>query len=239
MQGMRTWAWRLLIVLLASIWLTLMGFAWAESVQAADEYSFNWLDPDKKIYVLQNRRYTKALRPMISATGGVGLSNPFRNTYNIDPKVAFFFTEALGIEVFYTVTFNVQNSTAQAILNTGTGTYPVVREITGMAGGLFHWIPWYAKINVFNAILYFDWYFAAGGGAIISTAINPSTGGTSVGQTLPAAFLSTGHMYHLSKYFLIRLDFSAAIYPAPVFGTSGPSSIFTNYNLGLGVGVKI
>ena len=36
--------------------------------QAADddEYNFSWLDPDKKIYVLQNRKYRKAGRVMFS-----------------------------------------------------------------------------------------------------------------------------------------------------------------------------
>ena len=46
------------------------GLSGAERAPAAsgdgsnsdDEYNFNWLDPEKKIYVLQNRKYLKANR---------------------------------------------------------------------------------------------------------------------------------------------------------------------------------
>jgi len=35
-----------------------------------DEYNFNWLDPEKKIYVLQNRKFLKGGHVLLSVTGG-------------------------------------------------------------------------------------------------------------------------------------------------------------------------
>ena len=39
-----------------------------------DEFNFSWLDPDKKVYVLQNRKYRKKNRFAIFLTGGLNLS---------------------------------------------------------------------------------------------------------------------------------------------------------------------
>ena len=53
------------------------------STTSKAEYDFSWLDPDKKIYVIQNRKYLKAKRALVSVLGGLGLSNPYRTTYNV------------------------------------------------------------------------------------------------------------------------------------------------------------
>src|SRR6478609_7348924 len=79
------------------------------------EYNFNWLDPDKKIYVLQNRRYEKAGKIMISAMIGPGLSNPYRDVVSIDPRIAYYFNETWGIELFYGMQSYTVNSTEKAI----------------------------------------------------------------------------------------------------------------------------
>lgn len=234
---------RAVILILALSWLALVAFAWgdAQAAESENEYSFRWLDPDKKIYVLQNRKYTKAFRPQLSVMGGLGFSNAYRNTYNIDPRLTFYFTEMFGIEAFYAFTFNQQNAAFQALVNTGSSVLPVVREINSAMGGMLHFTPWYAKINVFNAILYFDWYFAAGAGMITSNAINPSTNGTggTTPQNLFAIYAATGHYYNISKYFLVRVDFKGTFYNAPIFGTTGTNAFFSNYDIGLGLGLKI
>src|SRR3954465_6960282 len=82
----------LCIAVIAVFWLMIVAASWGEAAeptrepatvadrppartvdpapQADDEYSFNWLDPDKKIYVLQNRRYLKAERAELSVLVG-------------------------------------------------------------------------------------------------------------------------------------------------------------------------
>ncbi len=101
-----------------------------------DEYNFNWLDPEKKIYVLQNRRYLKANRLMISAMVGTGFSNPYRTTYNVDPRLAYYFSEAWGIEAFYTFTDQSPKTAPSPRLSRLPNTLPVIREIRSQFGRL-------------------------------------------------------------------------------------------------------
>ena len=247
---------KLCLVLLAMLWLAMVALSWAgaggvaeaaeikDAPQVDDEYNFNWLDPEKKIYVLQNRRYLKAHRAVVTVMTGLGLNNPYRTVYNFDPRVAYYFTEAWGIEGFYTASFNSPNNT-EAALGRATGTtLAVIREIHSQLGVQVHWVPWYAKINVFNRILYFDWYFAGGGGVVgwvpgtSPTASNPN--GT-VGdlQNRGSFFASTGHQFHLSELITVRLDLTGAYYNAPIVGITGDTSWYSNYNFGFGLGFRL
>lgn len=209
-----------------------------------EKYDFSWLDPDKKIYVLQNRRYLKANRLQLSLMGGTGFSNPYRNTYVVDPRAAFYLTESFGFEVFYSFGFNVENNTMAALKNAagGLNVIPAVREIQGQLGGLVHWSPWYAKINVFDQILYFDWYFAGGAGQIFSrvdTNNNAANPPSYVAQNLFALYVGTGHLFSLTENWIIRLDFLGTFYPAPSFGNTGGQTWFSNYQFNLGLGFRL
>lgn len=234
----------------AAFWLALVAASWADAAHAAeagdedDEYSFSWLDPEKKIYVLQNRRYLKGGRLFLSAMVGPGVSNPYRTTLAIDPRVAYYINETFGLEFFYTIYKNQKNSTVNALESTiGTGnTIPVIREITSQYGAVLHYVPWYAKINVFNTILYFDWYFSAGVGLLTGDLDVRDTVGDApvfVKQQFTGFILGTGHQYHLSERFSVRLDFGGSFYQAPDFGETGPKSIYTNFNFGLGLGIRL
>jgi outer membrane beta-barrel protein len=176
--------------------------------------------------------------------GGIGFSNPYRSTYNLDPRLAYYATESLGIEVFYTLTQNTSNSYAQALFDaSGSGTaIPKIREIRGQYGAMIHYVPWYAKINVFNSILYFDWYFGAGAGMVqsyVDTRASKSDAPNYLQQDQFALFFSTGHQYHLSQKIIFRIDVTGAFYQAPINGTTGDSSWYSNFNFGLGLGWRI
>jgi outer membrane beta-barrel protein len=205
-------------------------------------YDFNWLDPEKKIYVLQNRRYLKANRLSLSAMAGPGFSNPYRTAYNLDPRLSYHFSEAWGIEAFYAFTFNTENTTYEALRQASATTLPVVREVRSRAGLLATWVPWYAKINVFNNILYFDWYFSGGASTLrtqLDKRANSVAPATYVSQDLFALVLGTGHQYHLGNRLFVRLDFTTSIYRAQVFGDSGDSAWYSNHDFGLGLGVRL
>lgn len=210
----------------------------ASSGDSSDEYNFNWLDPEKKIYVLQNRRYQKANRLMLTAMLGTGFSNPYRETMNVDGRAAYYLSESWGFEAFYTYTANWQNATFNALVGTNTNVQPVVREITGQYGVLLHWVPWYAKINVFNTILHFDWYFSGGAGDMRSNVYSPATP-TGSSQDNFAMYLGTGHIYHVTDSLLVRLDFTSGFYLAPIYGSTGDSSWYSNLSFNAGVGLKL
>ncbi len=213
-----------------------------EPASSGDEYSFKWLDPDKKIYVLQNRRFLKANHLSLSALGGPGLSNSYRTSLNVSGRAAWFFSEAFGVEGFYTQGFNSENNTFYALKRSAPNALPVVREVRGQAGALLVFAPWYAKINVFNQILYFDWYFNAGAGVLTSaldTRSSSSASPTYQTESRTALYVGTGHLFHVSDSWDVRWDFQGAFYRAPVYQTAGEETWFPNYQLGLGVGVRL
>lgn len=231
------------------VWKTVFVFVLMTSsgaARAADDgdesYSFNWLDPDKKIYVLQNRRYEKAERFLVSVMGGVGMSNPYRQTWNVDARAAFYFSEALGIEGFFGLTTNSKNATFDALQAATTNILPLVREIQNQYGGLLHWSPWYAKINVFNSVLYFDWYFSGGVGQTVARYnenSDPSVKASYIQENLFTFFLGTGHQYHLNRNFTVRLDFMGSFYQAPIAVSGKETALFSNYNFNVGLGYRL
>jgi outer membrane beta-barrel protein len=237
----RMWAFKVGIALAAALWLAVMAASWADAAED-DEYNFNWLDPEKKIYVLQNRKYLKANHLMLSGMVGPGISNSYRNTYAFDFRVAYHLSEAFGIETFYSFLANRENNTFEALKQAAPTTLPVVREIRSQFGILGQYVPWYAKINVFNNIIYFDWYFSGGLGSLSSaldTRRNKNDPENFVYENLFALYLGTGHRYHLSQTLHMRLDFTGAFYQAPLFGTSGDNSWYSNYTVGVGLGLKL
>ena len=223
------------------LFLLLAGAVFTERSHASDEYNFSWLDPDKKIYVLQNRKFLKGDRAAISVMGGTAWSNSYRRTMSVDPRLAYYFNETFGLEGFYTIFSNSENDTFKALQKSSPNALPVVREIRAQYGLLLHYVPWYAKINVYNSILYFDWYFTGGAGQVAAAVDLRSKSSADPNydyQNQFAFFLGTGHQYQLSRNFFIRLDYTAAIYQAYVDGISGEKSWFSNSTFGIGGGVR-
>lgn len=244
--------------LAAGFWLTMMAMSWAKGAErepasardvasndaavGASDYNFQWLDPDKKIYVLQNRRYQKANRLQLSANAGLSSTNAYRDSYVVEPRLAFYFREWLGIEGFYSFFLNQENSTFQALSRAAPNALPNVRELRSQMGALLKFVPWYAKINVFNQILYFDWSFSGGAGQLV-TALDLRTSSAAAAnyrtENLIGYYLGTGHQYHLSDTFSIRLDYLVTFYRAPLFGTTGDATWFSSSNFSAGLGVRL
>ncbi len=210
--------------------------------RAGDDYNFNWLDPDKKIYVLQNRRYVKAEHLLISGSGGYLLNNAYLKSYSAEGRAAFYILEALGVEVFYTKFFNSENQLIDALKTSAPTALPFVRRINAQYGGLIHWVPWYAKLNVFNQIMYFDWYFAGGAGSIdaaVDKRANLMAASNLVGEKLLGLYLATGHQYHINQHFVVRLDFTGAFYNATYDKKIAEKTWFSNLNCTIGAGFRL
>lgn len=238
------------IALLLGLSFCGVNLSWTKNVVYAagphggdDAYDFSWLDPDKKIYVLQNRKYSKSQRVLLSGMLGLGLSGPYVNATVIDPRIAYYLSEDFGIEAFFGFSMNSRSGTYDALVGaSGVSAIPMIREIKNQMGLLAQWAPWYAKINVFNSIVYFDWYFSFGFGNL-STQLDTNTtvGGAStfLDQTFLAFYLGTGHQYHLSQNFFARIDLLGGFYRAPLLGNQGEDRWFSNYNFSFGVGYKL
>lgn len=227
----------------------ILGLFWnvGTLAHAASEYDFRWLDPDKKVYVLQNRKYAKSESVVASLMGGVALNETYRNVYQIQPRLGYWFNEDIGIEAFFSGRIHQENAEYQALLQAvGTGTSPLVREITNTWGLLLNWAPWYAKINVFDSILYFDWLFSAGVGGMssrIGERSVESRPSTWKNESLLAVHLGTGQMFHITESLSLRLDYMVHLYSAATYGglagAPGGESWFSTSTFNIGVGLKL
>ncbi|NDG85167.1 MAG: outer membrane beta-barrel domain-containing protein [Proteobacteria bacterium] len=237
-----------LALLMLSLWCDV------SSAVAGDdsEYNFSWLDPDKKVYVLQNRRYRKAGDAQVFALGGLSVSDPYRSVIQVQPRLGYWFSEDLGIEAFFSARFHSPNNAYLALeeaINLGGSTKsPNIREIRSQTGILLNWAPWYAKINVFNSVLYFDWYLSAGAG-LLGTEIGPKSKDDVASaplwrsENLFAVFLGTGHLFHFNERWLVRLDLLGSFYSAEIYsgiaGAPADRAIFSNFAFNAGIGYQL
>ena len=129
-----------------------------------DTYNFSWLDPDKEVYVLQNRKFRKKGNLHFSLNGGKTLSGPFVNSTSFQGRAGYFASEELGFEFVYSKNSGEENLTAQSVRQQqdGTGSIPFRRIVDNYIGGMIQWAPFYSKINTFNKIFYYDWIFGLG-----------------------------------------------------------------------------
>ncbi len=203
-----------------------------------NEYNFSWLDPDKKVYVLQNRKYRKTRHFGVSASAGLNLSNPFKTAYTAMPRFSYWINEQWGIEAFYSKASNTDNQTLKALRNVSASALPYVREIRDYYGAVAAWVPWYSKINFFNKILYYDWGFNFGIGNL-DTAVDQNTKASQPPnyklESLTTVFIGTTQNFFIDRNWSVRLDLVGMIYSAK--GADDISkNTYSNFDFGVGLG---
>ncbi len=189
----------------------------APNAVAENEYDFSWLDPDKKIYVVQNRKYVKKQKLELAISGGLGIGEPYRTRRILLPRAFYYLSESLGVSVFGGFNSNSENSNVAALASVASR-IPAVRDIQSMYGASVVWLPFYGKINMFNQILYIDWHFEAGLGQVASEIdLNTTIGNAPrITETSHTSFhWGTGQKFFITRNFAARLDFLAVYYTAP------------------------
>ena len=206
-------------------------------------YDFSWLDKDKKVYVLQNRKFRKDGKFYLGLSGTKTLSGAFIDAYGANVRLGYFFSEDWGVEFVYSKHQGGQNDTAKGVKEQGA--IPFYREQDTVMGGMLTWSPFYAKINTFNKIYYFDWMFGLGV-ANIATLDNrrefetvPSSEMTSESNT--GAIWNTAIRFYMSESWSFRIDFTGTHFQAERKSESSSSTpiskstTFSNYDLGFGL----
>lgn len=220
------------------------------SAVLADErslYNFSWLDNDKEIYVLQNRKFRKAESFYVGGTVGYNLSQDFLDAYGGSVRAGYFFKENWGIEALYSRSESTESDTAKGVK--AQGAFPFYRDIKSIMGAMIMWSPFYSKINTFNQIFYYDWMFGLG-----VASVNTEDNRNLFNSTLPAssqrsletentlgALWNIGLRFYINTNWSLRLDVTGVTYKADrVKGdvSASPqmsSDYFTDYDLGLGL----
>lgn len=223
-------------------------FAQAVSAQTGDrdpeeyeeDYDFSWLDPDKTVYVIQNRKYTKGRKLELMLGGGLNLSGPYSNSQVVMGRAGYFFNEQFGLSVLGGWQSNGVSDTLVELKKTSS-VFPNVREVESFFGGTFVWVPFYGKINLFNQIFYIDWAVEVGVASASTRtnmnfqAANPDT----YASTTHTGFLwGTGLKFFITKTFAARVDMLALYFSAPVVRQgviTAESTTNDNYYLTLGL----
>lgn len=229
-----------------NIFLVLVCAFLSSAVMASERsvYDFQWLDKDKEVYVLQNRKFRKAEKVYVGVNGVKTLSGAFVNSYGVSARAGYFLREDWGIEFAFGKNSGSENDTAKGVREQGT--VPFYRKVNQYMGAMVVWSPFYSKINTFNQVFYFDWMFGAGA-ASIKTADNRNkfVAGADTNQLTEennmGAIWNTGFRFYINDHWSLRVDFTGLHYKAnkTTKTQSGPvsksSNLFSNYDLGLGL----
>jgi len=211
-----------------------------------DVYDFKWLDADKEVYVLQNRKFVKDNRFFLSFGLSKDISETFINTFSGKLSAGYFFTETLGLEVTGSFGGGSTTEEAEAILQQGTVAF--FRQINTSFALKALWTPFYTKINTFNKIIYADWVFSLGP-AVVNTEDNRNA--FTVQDALSAELISessvginwsAGIRFYLTKSLSARADIFGYHYAADRFTQDidtgdviSSSTIFNTYELLVGL----
>jgi outer membrane beta-barrel protein len=221
--------------------LFLVLFSSLSFASESSVYDFTWLDADKEVYVLQNRKFRKDGKLYVSGLAGMTTSGAFVDSTSYQGRAGFFFQEEFGFEVLYSKNVSSKNDTFKNV--EASGSTPYYRKIEDYMGAMFNWAPFYAKINTFNKVIYFDWIFGVGGAKITSKDNRNDILVNSPGEDVLTSESSTGMMwgtgprFYLSEHWSIRLDMTALYYKADrqITTSRKESGNFSNYDLTLGL----
>ena len=208
-----------------------------------DIYEFSWLDPDKEVFVLQNRKFRKANHLYVNAGGGITTSGAFVSSTAIQGRVGYFFSEDFGFEGIYSKNSGKENDTAKGVRSSGpqgTGTTPFRRIVDNYAGAMILWSPFYSKINTFNSIVYMDWIFGLGYAQLKEknnklAFQSAALASTETLESHSGIIWELGLKFYLSESLSIRTDLTAVHYNTQNISTPG-SAYTSNFDATASIG---
>lgn len=207
-----------------------------------DLYDFLWLDPDKKVYVLQNKIHKKEHTVYANLGVGLGLSSTFQDTSLIHGSAGYYLTEEWAVEALYTSYNNKDNETLENLIRL-RGAAPFIRKTKSNYGLIAKWSPFYGKVNTFNKIFYFDWSFGLGLGKLntesnSATVANTTTADKFSSESYTSVIGKTELTLHASKnvHFNLGLIMNNYKAPGPVINGQQKSKIRNNLDSVLSIG---
>lgn len=163
------------------------------------------------VSVLQNRYFTKAMRPEVGLATGSFLNEAYTNTALRGARFSLFITEWFGVEV-QSFDTSVTDSEDRKVLNQqryqdpDTGEIvspdPEVNNVSSIKDINAVFAPFYGKLNLMNSmILYSDLYLTAGVAKVETFQ-----------GDLNAITLGAGQRFYFLQSLSFRIDFRDRIY---------------------------
>jgi outer membrane beta-barrel protein len=227
---------------MVKIWIFAIGIIMARYAFAGEEslYDFLWLDPDKKVYVLQNKLHKKEHSLYFDVGYISNFTSKFQDTNGFALNGGFYIHEDWGLEIFYNQYSNSNNDDFNNIRLINQAE-PFIRRMRSSFGALAVWSPFYGKINTFNQIFYFDWSFAAGYAQVVTDSnmktvtVNnaPNEYNTEIYH---GAVLKTKLKFHLKENIHLGLEYMNTYYRAPGPQNPNKDKLRTNTDVILSIG---
>lgn len=190
----------------------------SKSTIASDQslYDFLWLDPDKSVYVLQNKFFEKKKMFFGSVGFNLGVGNEYQSVKGLNGSFGYYFSELFSVELFYNYYSNKDNEAIENLQRINN-TIPFLRRFTSQYGAILSYYPFYGKINTFNKIIYFDWYFGLGlsqlkGESNAQTARLSSAFNRYDAESFIGAVVKTGVKVYATKKIQLGIDFTKTYY---------------------------
>lgn len=237
------------------VWI-LITFCFTVASYAAenDVYDFSWLDGDKEVYVLQNRKYRKVDRLYLGIALAKDTSEPFINTYAAKIKAGYFFHESWGLELGGGFGFGSENRWAKGVQEQGT--VPFYRKVVNNISAQLLWSPFYSKTNTFNKIIYIDWILGAGLSMVSDEnnvrrfSLSPDFSSSTVEELVKESHIgltwSAAARIYLSRSLSLELGFTGLHYQAETYTQNSTTSdfngekiLFSKYEVSLGLNVSL
>ncbi|MCY4645193.1 MAG: hypothetical protein OXB88_11300 [Bacteriovoracales bacterium] len=201
--------------------ILLLTFLWTFALWGAEDhlYDFRWLDPNKKVYVLQNKIY-KRRHTFFSHVGWLsGLTSNFQEVTGIQGAFGFYIGEEWALELSYHQLTNTDNQDMKNLKIIEEDLFPFIRKIETKKGLTLLFSPFYGKINLFNKIIYFDWSFGLGLD-LLDTTSNAKTVAIDTAKnmfetrSLSSLLAKTSLRIYLSRTFYTGMEFHRNYYQA-------------------------
>jgi len=198
----------------------------------------SWMDQGKKIYVLQNRVHKKKNRFSLDLGLLKGLENDYQNTLGFSFGSQYFWNEKIGLGLSYRG-YGHSDNNSYDLLKSLNNVTPFLRREKSLLGIMILWSPFYGKINTFNKITYFDWYFGSGLGILKSESNSDSfkkTGGASVfkNEENTSFLLKGGLKFYLNNSFDLRVEYLQKLFYAPTGLSESDLRFKSDVNLSVG-----
>jgi outer membrane beta-barrel protein len=194
------------LFLLLTILVPLTGLAGEN-----DLYKFLWLDPDKKVYVLQNKLYQKNKTFYLDLGYVSNITSEFEDINGASVKAGFYFHEEWAVELQHNVYSSQTNTTFETVKDVN-GLEPFTRRANSLTAAFLIWSPFYGKINTFNKIYYFDWSFGIGYGQMkaesnLESVIKSDAKSVFESENYNPILLKTAVKFHLTPRFHLGVEF--------------------------------
>ena len=215
--------------------------------QQKNNSRINWLDSDSNVLILQNKVYPKAHTFCFDLAFGQQDMSRFQDTSVIQLKGSYYIWEDWGVELYYSIISN-SNNTSFSSLQTLTTEQPFMRKITASMGGNLLYSPFYAKINIWNKIIYFN-LVSGIGIALLETSSNflqymDMTAGTKLNSVYTQESMigyntKIEFKFYITKNILISPSVSNTFYSTKDAKVGAPEVIknYQDYLLAIGLSI--